>query len=144
LALPSNATSILKINPETNEVTTFAEDIVRQAGSDGWLYHGGNLASNFTVYAIPANAYHVLKINPRTEECWLIGPSYSGRQSWFGGIVRSDGCIYGIPHNYLGVLKIDPRTDDVSVLMQDKNALLPSGQWKWQGGLLPATSYMDV
>jgi hypothetical protein len=134
LALPSNATSILKVNPETNEVTTFGENVVTKAGNDGWLYHGGNLASNGMVYAIPANADRVLKINPRTEECWLIGPSYSGRQSWFGGIIGSDECIYGIPHNAVGVLKIDPRTDDVSVLLQNKKHL-PSGQWKWHGGL---------
>lgn len=134
LALPSNATSILKVNPETNEVTTFGENVVTKAGNDGWLYHGGNLASNGMVYAIPANADRVLKINPRTEECWLIGPSYSGRQSWFGGIIGSDECIYGIPHNAVGVLKIDPRTDDVSVLLQN-NKHLPPGQWKWHGGL---------
>lgn len=135
LALPSNATSILKINPETNEVTTFGNDIVEQASTTGWAYHGGNLASNGMLYAIPANADRVLKINPRTEECCFIGPSFPGKQSWFGGIIGSDGCIYGIPHNQVGVLKINPTTDEVSVLMQDNGEPLPDGQWKWHGGL---------
>lgn len=135
LALPSNASAILKVNPETNEVTTFGEDTVQQAGKDGWYYHGGNLASNGMVYAIPANADRVLKIDPRTEECWFIGPSFPGRQSWFGGIIGSDSCIYGIPHNQVGVLKIDPTTDEVSVLLPDNDEPLPSGQWKWHGGL---------
>lgn len=49
LALPSNAKSVLKINPKNHEVTTFGnltEDF-------GWLYHGGNLLSDGFVYAIP-------------------------------------------------------------------------------------------
>jgi len=49
LALPSNALSILKINPKNQEVTTFGnltEDV-------GWLYHGGNLLADGFVYAIP-------------------------------------------------------------------------------------------
>jgi len=135
LALPSNATAILKINPETNEVTTFGKDTVEKAGKEGWYYHGGNLASNGMVYAIPANADRVLKIDPVTNECWFIGPSFPGRQSWFGGIIGSDDCIYGIPHNQVGVLKIDPSNDEVSVLMQENGEPLPSGEWKWHGGL---------
>jgi hypothetical protein len=49
LALPSNATCVLKINPKTNEVTTFGE----LTEDCGWLYHGGNLLSDGFVYAIP-------------------------------------------------------------------------------------------
>ena len=135
LALPSNSPSILKVNPETNQVTTFGEEVIRKSGNDGWYYHGGNLASNGMLYAIPANADRVLKVDPRTEECWLIGPSFPGRQSWFGGIIGCDGCIYGIPHNEVGVLKIDPRTDECSVLLKDNGEPLPSGHWKWHGGL---------
>jgi hypothetical protein len=135
LALPSNAAAVLKINPATNEVTKFGEDVLEQAGENGWYYHGGNLASNGFVYAIPANANRVMKIDPRTEACSFIGPSFLGKQSWFGGIIGSDGCIYGIPHNETGVLKIDPTNDEVSVLIQDNGEPLPSGQWKWHGGL---------
>ena len=47
----------------------------------------------------------------------------------------SDGCIYGIPHNETGVLRIDPFTDEVTVLGQSDGNPLPSGQWKWHGGL---------
>ncbi|KAI2513904.1 hypothetical protein MHU86_288 [Fragilaria crotonensis] len=104
LALPSNASSVLKINPETQEITTFGQDVLgHQVGETGWLYHGGNLASNGMVYCIPANAHYVLKICPRTNKVWKIGPSFgAGKQKWFGGIVGSDGCIYGIPHNEVG------------------------------------------
>lgn len=137
LALPSNAPSVLKINPETHEIVTFGQDVLtKEVGETGWFYHGGNLAANGFVYAIPANATHVLKICPRTDRVWKIGPSFgSGRQKWFGGLMGTDGCIYGIPHNEVGVLKIDPFHDECSVLTQDDGQPLPVGQWKWHGGL---------
>jgi hypothetical protein len=34
-----------------------------------------------------------------------------------------------------GVLKIDPVTDEVSLLFLENGDLLPSGHWKWHGGL---------
>lgn len=137
LALPSNACSVLKINPETQAITTFGENVLAsRVGNTGWFYHGGNLASNGMVYCIPANASHVLKVCPRTNQVWTIGPSFgAGRQKWFGGIVGTDGCIYGIPHNEVGVLKIDPTNDECTVLLQDEEKPLPPGQWKWHGGL---------
>jgi len=49
LALPCNANSILKINPCTNEVSTFGGPF-----EGGWKWHGGNLVENGMVYAIPA------------------------------------------------------------------------------------------
>jgi hypothetical protein len=127
LALPSNMQSILKINCATNEVKTFGE-----IEEEGWLYHGGNLASDGFVYAIPANASRVLKIDPRNETIEYIGPVYKGRQKWFGGILGSDGCIYGIPQNSAGVLRIDPVTQSCSILGE---GLLKDGQWKYHGGL---------
>ena len=51
LALPSNASSILKINPESGEVKTFGNIIEK-----GWLYHGGNLAADGFVYAVPGTS----------------------------------------------------------------------------------------
>lgn len=136
LALTSNASTILKIDPETNHVSVFGEDVVKDAGDTGWQYHGGNLASNGQVYAIPANAHRVMKICPVTEHVSLIGPSFGpGKQKWFGGLRGSDGCIYGIPHNETGVLKIDPATDECTIMLQDNGQPLPTGQWKWHGGL---------
>lgn len=99
LALPCNAASILKVNPATNEVYTFGEEVLKNCGSDRWHYHGGNLAVNGWLYAIPANAERVLKFHPVTDEVLFIGPTFTGGQKWFGGIIGSDGCIYGIPHN---------------------------------------------
>ncbi|CAB9518562.1 expressed unknown protein [Seminavis robusta] len=137
VALPCNHPSVLKINPATDEVSTFGTDVIQNCGASRWLYHGGVLADNGFVYAIPANANRVLKFHPATEQVSFIGPTFdSGNCKWFGGILASNGCIYGIPHNETGVLQIDPRTDNVSVLLQDDGSALPSGQWKWHGGLL--------
>jgi len=138
VALPCNATSILKVNPATDKVHTFGNHVLEQCGSNRWLYHGGTLAPNGWVYAIPANATRVLKFHPLTEEVCLIGPEFPGGQKWFGGILGSDApdaCVYGIPHNETGVLKIDPTTDEVSLLMHEDGGPLPDGQWKWHGGL---------
>ena len=101
-ALPCNSPSVLKINPATDEVYEFGKDVLMECGDVGWLYHGGNLASNGWIYAIPANADRVLKFHPSSDEICFIGPRFVGRQKWYGGIVGSDNCIYGIPHNQRG------------------------------------------
>lgn len=136
-ALPCNATSVLKINPHDSHVSTFGEDVLKDCGiRNGWLYHGGNLASNGWIYAIPANASRVLKFHPVTEACLLIGPDFGdGLQKWYGGILGSDQLIYGIPHNERFVLKIDPSTDEVTLMNNSNCQPLPNGQWKWHGGL---------
>jgi len=125
LALPSNASCVLKINPKTSEVSTFGE-----MSEKGWLYHGGNLAADGFVYAIPANALQVMRIDPRTDKIEFIGPLYHGVQKWYGGVLAYDGCIYGIPHNATGVLKIDPISGNCTIL-----GALSEGKWKWHGGL---------
>jgi hypothetical protein len=127
LALPSNTSSILKINCATNEVSTFGE-----INEQGWLYHGGNLADDGFVYAIPANATRVLKIDHRSDTVQMIGPEFEGRQKWFGGIKGCDGCVYGIAQNANGVLKINPWTQECTVLGEGS---LGDGMWKWHGGL---------
>lgn len=127
LALPSNASSVLKINCYTNEVTTFG-DIAEK----GWLYHGGNLAADGFVYAIPANATRVMKIDPRNDTIEFIGPEFPGNQKWFGGTMGSDGCIYGISQNADGVLKIDPVTQACTILGE---GTLGDGMWKYHGGI---------
>ncbi len=127
LALPSNSSSVLKINCETNKVTTFGN-----IEEKGWLYHGGNLADDGFVYSIPANATRVLKINPRNDKLEMIGPIFPGRQKWFGGIMGSDRCIYGISQNADGVLKIDPATQACTIMGE---GTLGDGMWKWHGGI---------
>lgn len=102
LALPCNSENgcVLKIDPETSEVTHFITGQPIPNVEEGWLYHGGNLdEEDGFVYAIPASAPRVMKINARNETTEYIGPEYQGKAKWYGGITGSDGCIYGIPHN---------------------------------------------
>eukprot|EP00804_Cyclotella_cryptica_P019297 CCRYP_006189-RC/>CCRYP_006189-RC protein AED:0.04 eAED:0.04 QI:4178/1/1/1/1/0.75/8/136/603 len=161
LALPCNSKAgcVLKIDPETSTVSTFITSEPMPV-EGGWLYHGGNLASDGFVYAIPASASRVMKIDPWRETTDFIGPNFEGKAKCeygnipslkhhifkskcfllilyfsflgYGGILGADGCIYGIPHNANGVLKIDPTTQEVTILAE---GTLPDGQWKWHGGL---------
>mmetsp|Transcript_3956 Transcript_3956/g.8917 ORF Transcript_3956/g.8917 Transcript_3956/m.8917 type:complete len:1089 (-) Transcript_3956:770-4036(-) len=134
LALPCNSEKgcVLKIDPETSNVSTFVTGHPIPNVEEGWLYHGGNLAADGYVYAIPASAPRVMKIDPRLETTEYIGPEFPGKAKWYGGIPGADGCIYGIPHNSTGVLKINPKTQEVTILAE---GTLPEGRWKWHGGL---------
>jgi hypothetical protein len=134
LALPCNSKDgcVLKIDPETSNVTTFVSGLPIPNVDEGWLYHGGNLATDGYVYAIPASAPRVMKIDARNETTEYLGPEFVGKAKWYGGITGCDGCIYGIPHNATGVLKINPLEQDVSILAEGS---LPVGHWKWHGGL---------
>lgn len=138
IALPCNSLSFLKVNPSSAAlpVYTFGQQLLNTLcqGTNGWYYHGGNLASNGWIYCIPANAPQVVKLNPSTDEVCVVGPVFEGPQKWYGGIIGSDGCIYGIPHNAAAVLKIDPVSDEIS-LMEGTDSPLPVGNWKWHGGL---------
>lgn len=79
LALPCNSESgcVLKIDPENSKVSTFITNELEFG--DGWLYHGGNLASDGYVYAVPASARRVMKIDPIKETTEYIGPDFEGK-----------------------------------------------------------------
>lgn len=121
--IPSNADSVLKITPETQEVTTVGGPFRGQ-----WKWHGGVLARDGNIYCIPCNAEAVLKIVPRTGEITTIGGPLPGEQKWYGGALGHDGAVYGIPYNATGVLKIVPETGEVTVM-----GSVPAGGWKWHG-----------
>lgn len=129
-AFPSNANSVLKLDPtpgaRNHGISTFGGPF-----HGDWLWHGGNLASDGYVYGIPANATRVLRINPRTSEAELVGPVFPGRQKWYGSLVGANGCIYGIPHTATGVLKITPGTGECTII--NAGNPLPEGGWKWHG-----------
>jgi len=93
IGIPCCAKSILRIDPDTNEVVTFGHEQLSSFGK--WLYHGGDLANDGFLYAVPANAPQVLRIDPRRMECSFVGPSFDGVQKWYGGLMASNGSIYG-------------------------------------------------
>ncbi|CAK9027936.1 unnamed protein product [Durusdinium trenchii] len=124
--MPSNADTVLCIDPEKQEMKTIGGPL------DGdWKWHGGNLGDDGNIYGIPANATQVLKVDPRTKEVQMFGGPFEGRQKWYGGLKSTNGCIYGIPQNARGVLKIDPASGECRVLGD-----LGEGGWKYHGGVV--------
>jgi hypothetical protein len=126
--VPSNADSVLKIDPRTDEVTTIGGPLKGQ-----WKWHGGVLANDGNIYGIPCNAETVLKINPTTGEVTTFGGPFKGQNKWYGGLLARDGCIYGIPNCADRVIKIDPATQTATTI---GDGAIPLGGWKWHGGVV--------
>lgn len=132
--IPSDSTSILKIDPVTDHVTTFGRV---SAQKNKW--QGAVLSPiDSCIYCIPSNAEYVLQINTTTaangvsgalgstaadqrklnkyiddnnERVRLLGRNLSSMKDKFqGGFLGRDGNIYCIPENAKRVLKITPAT----------------------------------
>jgi hypothetical protein len=121
--IPFSATSILKIDPTNDTVSTFGS----LSGSAKWT--GGVLAPNGMIYGIPRDATSILKIDPNNDTVSTFG-SLSGSLKWTGGVLAPNGMIYGIPTDATSILKIDPTNDTASTF----GSL--SGSSKWAGGVL--------
>jgi isopenicillin N synthase-like dioxygenase len=136
--IPCHADCILRIDPETNKVSTihWKEDEPGAPAKDlPWKWHGGNVApNNQCLYCIPQFAEYVLKLDPITEQVSFLAQNAPmvGHNKWYGGLVGpSDGAIYGICQNATGVLRIDPTTDLVTI-----HGDFPEGHYKWHGGVV--------
>ena len=105
--MPCDASSILKINVETDQCTTFGD-----TGEGKSKWQGAVLARDGCVYAIPSYGRHVLRIDtrPTTEDnvYQLIGKLPVGKSKWQGGFVGRGGCIYCVPENGYRVLRVTP------------------------------------
>jgi methyltransferase-like protein 6 len=106
--MPSDATTILRIDPFKNEATTFGN-----VSSSQNKFQGGVLSAvDKCVYAVPADASCVLKIdtNPDTPlSIDLIGKHFQDiDDKWQGAFVGSDNKIYAIPENINNVMIITP------------------------------------
>jgi hypothetical protein len=133
-ALPSNAHTILRIDPSTQHVSEVGYGA---QGNEKWQWHGG-IYNNGHVYAVPCNATQVLKINADTDEVELIGGPWEGRHKWYGGILASNGCMYCIPQLAGGVLKVNTVTNECTIIGKDlcteHLTSCPGGGWMWHGG----------
>ena len=128
--IPSNANSILKIDPQNNKI-----EMVGGPFPGCWKWHGGALSPiDGCIYGVPCNATCVLKINPNTNEISTICEGLLGANKWYGGLVGNDGCIYCMPFNENCVLKIDPRTQSVS--RHGEDVIKTKGGYKWHGGVV--------
>ncbi len=108
--MPSDATTILRIDPIKNEATTFG--IVSEKINK---WQGGVLSTvDNCVYAVPADMDCVLRFDtdPDSEtylQIDLVGGGFQDiDDKWQGGFLASDDRIYAIPENINNVMVITP------------------------------------
>ena len=106
--MPSDATTILRIDPIKNEATTFGT-----VSSSINKWQGGVLSQiDKCFYAVPADMDCVLRVD--TDPNTSLSIDYVGSDfrdvddKWQGGFVGSDGKIYAIPENINNVMVITP------------------------------------
>ena len=106
--MPSDATTILRIDPIENEATTFG----KVPGTIN-KWQGGVLSQiDHCIYAVPADNSTVLRID--TDPSTPLSFDYVGGDfqevgdKWQGGFVGRDGRIYAIPENINNVMVITP------------------------------------
>lgn len=112
--MPCDASSILKIDVETDYCSTFG-----YTGDEKSKWQGAVLARDGSVYAIPSNGRQVLRIDTTNNEenaFQLLGDLPRGKSKWQGGFVGNGGAIYCVPENGYRVLRITPSKsiDDVT------------------------------
>uniref|UniRef100_A0A7S4Q9U4 DUF6923 domain-containing protein n=1 Tax=Alexandrium monilatum TaxID=311494 RepID=A0A7S4Q9U4_9DINO len=133
--IPGSAKTVLKIVPETGQVTTIGDlrgpHVRSSLPGNRFKWLRGIRAGDGAIYGIPSNAEAVLKIVPSTQEVTTIGGPFKGQWKWHGGVLAGDGRIYGIPCNAEAVLRITPSTGAVELI---GGPLV--GHQKWYGGLL--------
>jgi hypothetical protein len=106
--MPSDATTILRIDPFKNVATTFGK-----VGESRNKFQGGVLSTvDNCVYAVPADADCVLRIDTdpnRTHSIDYVGDNFQEiDDKWQGAFVGSDDRIYAIPENVNNVMVITP------------------------------------
>ena len=109
--MPSDCTSILRIDPNTDICTIFGSTALsKMKGKNKW--QGGVLANDGCIYAIPSDANCVLQIDTHSniddgERIAFIDTSIdSVSDKWQGGFLASDGNIYAIPENADRILRV--------------------------------------
>ena len=110
--IPYNSTSVLIIDPITNEINT-----ISGISADTNKWSGGVLAPNGKIYGIPYNSTSVLIIDPVNNTVDTTSMTVSSdTNKWSGGILSQNGKIYGIPFDSDTVLVIDPTTNTTSTI----------------------------
>lgn len=109
--MPSDSTSILRIDPIKNEATTFGTvpDCINK-------WQGGVLSNvDHCFYAVPANMDCVLRVNTDLSSSSYLQIDYVGKgnlthvdDKFQGGFVGRDGRIYAIPESSERVMVITP------------------------------------
>jgi len=140
-SLPAHANSVLKIDPNTMQVSEIGQGnfTTGRHRSDGkYKYLGGVMGKDGCIYGVPSDSDYVLRIDPKTDSCEEVGSSLHEetivQNKWQNGFLAEDGTIYGIPLKAETVLCIRP-TDhgDVNVSTIGGPFL---GLNKWEGGVM--------
>jgi hypothetical protein len=123
--MPSDASSILRIDTESDDVTTFG-----RVSEEKNKYQGGTLAADGFIYAIPSNSNNILCIdsNKRVKNeahdgdrnaAFTIGDirctKNKIKDKWQGGFVGNDGAIYCIPENFNNIMKVIPKKESSTI-----------------------------
>ena len=131
--MPSDASSVLKIDVEADRVTTFGQIESSRLNEDGSPYveknkwQGGVLARDGFVYAIPSDSQSVLRIDtrpltegeqdfPSRDRVSCFGDLARTKDKYQGGFAVGD-VIYAIPENADEVLRVVPseQADKVTI-----------------------------
>jgi len=151
--IPQNADAVLKIVPETLEVSLIGKGMFPLGG---WKWHGGvACAFDGCIYGIPNHHDQCLRINPCGRggqgEVALFGDAEliqgaggslrrNGKYKYEGAVVGPEGSIYCMPGDADRVLKIIPSKDLSQLpaveLIGKSFALERRCMNKWQNGFL--------
>ena len=133
--VPGSAKSVLRINPETEQVDLVGHNVKgvpcsQRRGQFKWLR--GARANNGDMFGIPSNADCIMRISKEGEvSTFGDRKMLSGFWKWHGGVLAQNGNLYGCPCNADRVLKIVPETLEVS-LCGDAYV----DKFKWYGALV--------
>ena len=130
--IPQAAEHVLKINPETEEMSFIGPPF---KGVNKW--YGGTLLPDGAIYGICQNATGILRIDPKTQKCTIHGNFPQGNYKWHGGVSHPNGNLYCIPAHADKVLKVEPGLEPKLSLLGSNlktGAHRNDGKYKFLGG----------
>ena len=145
--IPNCATAVLRVDPRTQEVSTFGEADLPDTpfGDQKYKWHGGVAHPNGYIYGVPSHSDCVLKIDPATQSVTTFGGPIAsgtyrpdGKYKYGGAVIGSNGAIYCLPSDADQVLKIDPDTEEVTLI----GPAFDDCHNKWQNGYLAADGHV--
>ncbi|KAL1511575.1 hypothetical protein AB1Y20_006369 [Prymnesium parvum] len=141
--IPTNASSVLEIDPMTRTISTFGHVGDREptlsecagalhCGEEKWI--GGVLTASGKILGIPYAAESVLEIDPVARTATTFGVvSSTVKRKWVEGVLGANNRVYGIPYDADVVLEIDPENHALFIF----GSLSRFGDsCKWYGGVL--------
>ena len=121
--MPYTENRIIKLDTNTDTITTFGDFSSSEGKWNGSVYHAGNGC----IYSAPTNASGVLKFEVATETWTTLGTD----SGYFGTMIAPNGYVYVIPGDNRYILKIHPYTDEITKIDTNNTT-----ERKWTGGVL--------